>query len=39
MKSGEFAQIIELLNKFQAEIFEILKSAKRIDEMNLKAKL
>ena len=38
-KPGGFTQVVELLSKFQVEIFEILRTAKRIDEINLKAKL
>ena len=34
-----FAQVVELLSKFQGEVFEILKHAKRIDEMTMKSKL
>ena len=36
---GGFSQVVELLGKFQGEIFEILKIAKRTDEINMKAKL
>lgn len=38
-KNGGFAQVVELLGKFQAEVFDILKVAKKTDEINLKAKL
>jgi hypothetical protein len=38
-KPGGFTQVTELLSRFQLEIFEILKNAKKSDEVSLKARL
>ena len=38
-KTPGFSLVAELLSKFQSEIFDILKLAKRTDEISIKAKL